>query len=359
MGGVRSRGAGRLGIGSCLKADVGAREKPSLSDLQRDLVARHLRLVRLHLRRRVHLRHRATRNRETADLYQEGCLGLIQAAVRYDAYRDGPFVPYALARIRAAIHKAIYERFATVRVPISTIERRKAARRRAGAGNGGDPSTGLWSQRVESATLNSEEPAGQMPEGANGLRGGKSAGGVPAETIGQHLRAIHRVALAVAVHRVARRCRRPDVRPVLDAIVAERLAIPCEDGRTGMREIGRRFGVSTGRTTAWQREIEREAAAILGADEEVAVLTRAAAESGVGGSRVPDRGLMAELALARRGRLQRALEGRDRAGRALVLVLLLQRTGRVLAEEAEAIFAGLPCDVQREVLTVVSESSGP
>ncbi|MGB9625430.1 MAG: sigma-70 family RNA polymerase sigma factor, partial [Phycisphaerae bacterium] len=262
-----------------------------LDGAQRELVSRHLGLVRLHLRTRVFLPKTATRDREAEDLYQEGCLGLMRAAMTYDASRHGEFEPYALARIRGAVHEAIYERFATVRVPLRTIARQRAAARRAGRTSVRGSTPEGW---VRCSDLGEDVRRVCDVEGgkAIGIGGnGDAPGEDDSDTVGCHLRGKLRIALAVAVDRMAGRCRRPGTRAVLEAIAAERLAIPDAQGRTALRAISRRFGVSVGRAVAWQRGLEREARQWLAGDREFELLRGAAAHRGEGGDWALDAGL--------------------------------------------------------------------
>lgn len=344
-----------LGVGVAVRsgARIRGRARRPLSGAQRELVAQHVGLVRLHLRRRVHLPQTATQGREAEDLYQEGCLGLMRAAITYDALRHGAFEPYALARIRRAVHDAIYEGFATVRVPVRTIARRKAAARRAQVTGNVDSRSAPWARREDLAAVTSIRRGNRCSASPADLHEGAVGSDADVETVGQHLRAKHRIALAAAVDRVARQCRRRGVRPVLEAIATERLAIPSEDAQTALRAIGRRFNVSIGRTEAWQRGIEREVRDVLAADAEFAVLKRASLESEGGGDCTLDADLVAELTQARCHDLRCALAARDPLGRAQALLTLLGRAGKEPSEQAAAIFASLSCAVQREVLAAI------
>lgn len=327
------------------------RARPSLSAAQRELVERHMGLVRIHLRNRVYLPRRATRRRETQDLYQEGYLALVRAAARYDPARDGPFEPFALARIRRDVHKAIHERFTTIRVPLSTAYRHRAA---------GEHGPGAATAPVSFRTLGDWLDAKRLRIGARDPRGRPSddAGDGSARAEGEnavveHLRSKHRIALDAAVERVARHCLRPEARTALRAIVEERVCIASETDRTPMRTIGRRFGISSGRVAAWQQRLEREARALLAGDAEVAILRAAAEPAGdaCGGASVDS--LPRQLENARLDTFRRAL--RDNEGRTKIVgfELVLRRAGKDPVAEAAALFARLPCDVQREVLTAL------
>ena len=86
----------------------------SLNKEQARLVEEHLHLVREHLRRHVSCPRRPTRSRERDDLYQAGCLGLIEAARLYDGDGGIPFSAFALRRIHHAVSRTAYEGFSTV-----------------------------------------------------------------------------------------------------------------------------------------------------------------------------------------------------------------------------------------------------
>ncbi|MBT8208354.1 MAG: sigma-70 family RNA polymerase sigma factor, partial [Acidimicrobiia bacterium] len=63
------------------------------------------------------------------DLLNEGNLGLIQAAQRFDPTKDNKFISYAIWWIRKAILKALSEKAHVVRMPYSQIKKIKEIRR--------------------------------------------------------------------------------------------------------------------------------------------------------------------------------------------------------------------------------------
>lgn len=319
----------------------------SLTCAQRELVAQNLKLVRVHLRRRVVRMPQAARRGEAADLFQEGCLGLIRAAARYDPGRHGPFAPYALARIRSAIHAALCERFATIRVPVGTMDRRKAAARREGRDSHACP----IALRVVGLPLTASRRRELAAPPDPATTGDPDV----AEAVAWHLREKLRIALATACRRVAIECRRPAIRPVLEAVCNERVGIPSEAGQASLRDIGRRFGIASGRMVAWQRAIERHARAVLEADAEFRQLrsfhdTTGRAES------VAE--LESTLAGARALAMQTLLDGADQAHRAQLVFEILTRSGSDPLGMAVEGFRSLPADQQRELLAH-AQGGGP
>lgn len=223
------------------------------------------------------------------DLFQEGCVGLIRAAMAYDPHRDGDFAPFALQRIRGAVHDALSEHFATVRVPARSL---RAMRRRLCA--------------VDSPPVAPRSSSPVIPSDASDsdiVLPPVSCRGLP--TVGRLLREKHRRALDAAVDRLGRRCRRGEAAAALQAIADERLAIPEASERTSLRVIARRLSVPLSCVCTWQRRLQQEAGRALAADGEFAVLRRAGGECRDGERRV-DRELIGLLADARRERSARA-----------------------------------------------------
>ena len=97
----------------------------TLTDDQRRLVRDNLGLVGVHLRRHVRGLDAPRRHREWEDLFQEGCLGLMRAAVAFDPARGIPFAAFALPRIHNAVSCALEEKFSMFASP-------KRRRRRPG-----------------------------------------------------------------------------------------------------------------------------------------------------------------------------------------------------------------------------------
>jgi hypothetical protein len=89
----------------------------ALTAEQRRLVHENLGLVGVHMRRFVKPIAVPRRDCEWEDLFQEGCMGLIKAAVSFREERGIPFAAYALPRIHNAVSRAIQTKFNTVAMP--------------------------------------------------------------------------------------------------------------------------------------------------------------------------------------------------------------------------------------------------
>ena len=187
----------------------------SLNKEQAQLVEEHLHLVQGHLRRHVQCPSRPTRSRERDDLYQAGCLGLIEAARLFDRDRGIPFSAFALRRIHHAVSRTAYEGFSTVKVPM----RKQMEQHKQGA-----PMPVVHSLE--------HDPPTRQPE----ARSDPSGDGTIASRLRQkYILAVER---ARQVARVGR-SRRGDRGLLVDRVVDDRLMIPDDEHKTALRQIAR------------------------------------------------------------------------------------------------------------------------
>ena len=82
-----------------------------LNDEQRSLVQQNTGLVYVHMKNYVNPLGIPWTRREWDDLIQEGTLGLIRAAQKFDPARNIPFAAFALPRIHTAVRRAMLKRF--------------------------------------------------------------------------------------------------------------------------------------------------------------------------------------------------------------------------------------------------------
>jgi RNA polymerase primary sigma factor len=80
------------------------------------LITANLRFVAKEARR-----HKITGGLSFLELVNEGNLGLLKAAKRFDKKRDVKFISYAVWWIRQSIQKAIFDRMGSVHIPVNKI----------------------------------------------------------------------------------------------------------------------------------------------------------------------------------------------------------------------------------------------
>ncbi|MCG3137353.1 MAG: RNA polymerase sigma factor RpoS [Phycisphaerae bacterium] len=203
--------------------------RTALSDERQGWVNEHLQLVQKVLRRYRPSRHHA--HREAADLYQEGCLGLIRAAEHYDPASQIPFAAYAQRRIQQTISQALYEQNSTIRVPMRTQLRHRDRHR---PDEGGFPV-------IHSLEI---DPVDQRHEPAAGVSVN--------EQLHDRLREAARRAGVRAKKSTGRRGDR-DI--LIDRLVDERLLISTLQEKTPLRQIARETRSSYSRVAGCERQL--------------------------------------------------------------------------------------------------------
>lgn len=124
------------------------------ADAKKQLISANLRLV-------VSLaRHYVGRGMQLLDLIQEGNLGLIKAAEKFDYRRGYKFSTYATWWIRQAISRAIADQARTIRIPVHMVEhvnRLMRVRRELTQELTRDPTTEEIAQRMNLSVKRVEE----------------------------------------------------------------------------------------------------------------------------------------------------------------------------------------------------------
>ncbi|MFQ5590173.1 MAG: sigma-70 family RNA polymerase sigma factor [Phycisphaerae bacterium] len=248
----------------------------ALTDDQARLVDENLGLVGVHLRRNVSSLTRPRRDREWEDLFQEGCLGLIDAARRYRADRGIPFSAFALPRIHNAVTKALRTKFTTVYMP----EQRPARSRGPGADRH-DPRRGgaveSSSDRVPESrhrptvrSLSDEAESDLVaPPRCDHRRH------APAGTVGGRLREKYESAVRAAADEVgAKSSTRRDRHELVRILTNERFLIPHTEARRPLRQIARDTRSSYARVAQCERRLSDRVRRALETDPEFRELRR-------------------------------------------------------------------------------------
>jgi hypothetical protein len=294
-----------------------------LTPEQKRLVRENIGLVGVHLKKglggKVHW-HRAG---HLDDLFQEGCLGLMRAAQAFDPARGIPFAAFALARIHAAVSRAIRTQFDVVYIP---PPRSKAPAKQSEEGGLGGPAPSAPARPVvvslsEEALgsleardtrrvlpfedVRSRESAAAQAKGAPEVAGPEACGasGRPAaedgtaldasdpsnvcgpavdsvadsaagtlpieETVGERLYDKYNRALAhVGVELSKAAGVRGDRAVLVQALIEGRFRVPHEDQKTSLREIARATASSFARVAQCEKQIGAALRGVLRADPE-------------------------------------------------------------------------------------------
>jgi len=286
---------------------------------QKRLVEKHIGLVGIHLRHKVAMSRLTRKDREYDDLFQEGCLALIKTSVGYDAARHGEFAAYALPRIRAAVFRALCEKFSMIYVPMN--ERIRMAKQKSqGIDPVACPILGLKSamgvEQPEKLHFNQDE-----------------------ETIGHEIHRRYELAIDKALEQMRlKKWRRRNPYSIMERIARERLLIGKENAKTPLRQIARESGISSGRASAYERQLVEEVDHFLRNDHFLPVLVGFAGEDPNGFD-----GLMNEH---RREALKEAqirsfvdrFDGLDRSARAELLYSLIERSVEKVTDVARNLY---------------------
>ncbi len=228
-----------------------------LTDEQRRLVHDNVGLVGVHLRRSLGSLAQPRRDREWDDLFQEGCLGLVQAAVRFRQERGIPFAAFALPRIHNAVSRALQTKFATVYVPPARHYTPDA-----------EPHEATHRPRVQSLPDEVERGLPDRPHDPNERAG---------ESIGDRLRDKYERAVHAAVADVGSGpSRRGDRDRLASVLATERFLVPDDESRMALRKIARETRSSYARVAQCDKKLAGTIRARLCRDPEFVELSRLA-----------------------------------------------------------------------------------
>jgi RNA polymerase sigma factor (sigma-70 family) len=303
------------------------------------LVEAHRWLVDAELRF-LHASARTARLRD--DLFQEGCLALLQAAHHYPPTSETPFDLFARPQVRTAI--------------------RRAVRREARAAHHSLPHP----NRVPAPTGTAFDRASVSDVSSCPARSAKRwhtrvdlAVERCYETIGDRFRAEYAQALDWATVRLAGcRARRSDRPALLRFLVEQRLLVPEPDHRMPLRSIARRTGWSVGRVAQLEQRLRDETRQILAADRVVERLRAEARCHPDGMNARVDAQLSAALAALSRRRFLTALFTTPPERRARLVARLIECSGPRGRAWVSCLYASLPGKQQQYFLQQTRARAG-
>jgi len=271
-----------------------------LTETEQKTVEENLGLINVHIRRFVAVPRSPNRQREYDDLYQEGCLALMQAAQTHDPDRHGPFAAYAIPRIHHAISMALYERFSTVRVPAKSVKRaRERQRNRSGADRHHPEPALVDTHSLPDESLDACVSAQARHRPRTAAQGAGRPWRKERSTIRSRLRGKYEAAVREAARRLSATGRgREDRAALIQRFVEDRLLIPEPDAQTSKRQLARDFDCSIGRIQSCEDALMNAIRGLLTADDEFQALVRLA--------RQEDEGMDAALDERAGARLERA-----------------------------------------------------
>jgi RNA polymerase sigma factor (sigma-70 family) len=211
------------------------------ADGESDVVTRNIGLVRMVVRR---MRGRTTVGFDVDDMTQEGLLGLLQAARRWDAGRGLRFSSLAVPCIRGAIATARTRRAERIRVPDGARDRARRAGRLVG-----------WEARFVSL----DRPLGPgLGAGGPGGSGGSDEGGLVVADVLADDRATDPAAAAELADRACHLLEAlAGLDPLARAVLAHRYGLAGD--ALSWTEVAARLGITPSRA----RQVEAAALAAL------------------------------------------------------------------------------------------------
>lgn len=291
-----------------------------LTTEQKNFVSQHIGLVGLHIRNNVPTPHQPQRKREYEDLFQEGCLALIKAAIRYDQTKDGEFPAYALPRIRGAVYKALYDKFSIIHVPFRVMIKLQQS-----------PNDGPLDPLCRPIlNLNNNLPIEVPIEACFDQKN---------ETVRHMIRRRFELAVRNTITDIkSQKWRRLDTAQIMQQIANERLLIVRESNKTAQRRIALNFGLSSSRASSYERRLIGRIKQIFQNDLQVRMLIRFANEDPDGFNTVLDDRQYEQLSRAEVDQFIQRFEQMKKSARAQLLYSLIERSADNVTEVARNLY---------------------
>ncbi|GJM26637.1 MAG: hypothetical protein DHS20C16_30520 [Phycisphaerae bacterium] len=312
-----------------------------LTDGQRRLVEENMGLVGLHIRRCVRNTAVGKSDRDYDDLFQEGCIGLIRSARKFDPDEDIPFAAFALPRIHTAVSAALIRDESLIRVP----RKRKPARSNE-SGQSQSPIAAPKRETPKVYSLDIDPRLGEMVE---------RRGAGESRTIGDRLREKYEQALDVATRIVTRRkATRTDRGELIERIIQQRLLVPEEDAKTALRQIARDTNSSYSRVLQCERRIQTAMRRALTGDLEFRQLQETARRSEIGPDQEIDPALEQLLKESAAESCWRRLTALKRPARKRFIRSIGSGADKHTRESFQKMFIAMPRSESDELLKQVS-----
>jgi RNA polymerase sigma factor (sigma-70 family) len=316
------------------------------------------------LRRNVPNLDQPRREREREDLFQEGCLGLIRAAVSFRPESGIAFAAYALPRIHNAVSTALRTKFSHIQVPRA---RRRRSRADAAVEEDGSDRRSRREARhsPEGPGAPISEPAAR-PLRAHSLnahsvrhmtdrRASEETSRVD-DTIGVRLRdKYERAVREVEVEANGRGSIRGDRDELVRILVEQRFLIPADEDKRAMRQIARDTRSSYARVAQCEKRFSERLRRRLEGDPEFRELERIRKTDPQGVNAALDNGIEDRLTDACAADFLRRFRDADRTRRAEMLYAMLDLTEPQVEQMIRSRFTELPSQAREQVFSQIAK----
>ncbi|MEK6674356.1 MAG: sigma-70 family RNA polymerase sigma factor [Planctomycetota bacterium] len=276
-----------------------------LTPEQRVRVQGNLGLIAVHLKRYVPSSQRPAGGHEWKDLFQEGCIGLMEAAKSFDPDRGIEFAAYALPRIHRAVSDALRRKQPAIRQSNTRIKCSKSVKN--------DPDR----PRVYSLSGGWEDSLSSRKK--------QDRSDPTFNTVGERLYEKYQRAVKSSVADLtAVRAIRDDRGKLIRDMVEKRLLVAEKENRTGLRTLARQTGSSFARVSECEKKLGSSIRRKLESDPEFAELKRQARTSSIGMDLPVEPGLERRLAVKSAGAFLKTFRRLHRQDQARVLLTLLE-----------------------------------
>jgi RNA polymerase sigma factor (sigma-70 family) len=285
---------------------LGRSDQPQpLSNAQQALVRENLALVGVHLRKHfAEERRRPDRPEYLDDLFQDGCLGLIDAARTYDPAERGGFAPYAMYRIHQAVTRSLRRIKSSVRLPERAARRRPETRHAEPDDRRSPRAKPDTTRRMNPCVTTlpadvldkfpSRNPNAEHPAIEDAARPGDKA--TEALTIGDILRSKVQAAIRMAMDRIEAEVGTwTDAGPLVRLLVEDYVLVPEDFRDLSLRTLAEKASVPYSRVLQCEVAVREMIRDILDGEAEIRLLREVARREPLGLAMPVNRALDGQL----------------------------------------------------------------